>query len=162
MPFHLASPRRSPKVEWSVRAWRRNRDDVPWARGEPLSSLQPMSTPTSMRTSGGSSGLRGLCARRRPPGDESGTSPCGPPAWSSPLAETLRCSLLESQFRRKRVWDPHHPSTSVLSSPPVSGTPLTDSDPFALEVGRSRRAPSRLASPEILSQASALRNPKSP
>lgn len=53
MPFHLASPRRSPKVEWSVRAWRRNRDDVPWARGEPLSSLQPISTPTSSAHLGG-------------------------------------------------------------------------------------------------------------
>lgn len=54
MPFHLvASARHRPKFEWSVQAWRRNRDDVPWARGEPLSSLQPISTPTSSAHLGG-------------------------------------------------------------------------------------------------------------
>lgn len=127
MPFHLAaSARRSRKVEWSVWARRRNRDDVPWARGEPLSSLQPISTPTSSVHLGGLvRAERSLRPQTVTTSDESGTSPCGPPAWSSLLAEwTLHCSLLESQFRRKRVWDPHHPSTSVLSSSPVSRTRL--------------------------------------
>ena len=127
MPFHLAAcARRSRKVEWSVRGRRRNRDYVPWARGELLSSLQPISTPTSSAHLGGLVWAeRSLLPQTVTTSDESGTSPCGPSAWSSPLAEwTLHCSLLESQFRRKRVWDPHRPSTSVLSSSPVSRTPL--------------------------------------